>query len=300
MPASDLGVLAVDEFLAWVGARRYRGAILIAASMLVPPLGILGGGLLVYLCLRHDVRYGLVTTLLAGLILCLLSVVVDGAGSVGRVVTVAGINWVPLLGLAAVQARYRSLSLSFQVAAAAGFVLLLLGLLAIPDIREMTVEVMRGVWEAMTQLGFGEMPAEAEAAIIAIFPGLFTGFMALGYLVSLFIGCWWYKGDENEPGFGAQFRRLRLGRMLVILLTVVMGLAIATGWSVMSNLSWMFMIFLVLQGLSIMHFLVAERGLHKSILIVMYALLILVGQIGFPMLAAAGYLDNWLDVRTRI
>ena len=290
----------VDEFLGWVEARRHRGALLLAASMLLPPLGILGGALLVYLCLRYDARYGLITAAVAGLVLCLLSLAVGGPTAVTRAASVAAFNWLPLLGLAAVQSRYRSLTLSFQVAAATGFVLLLVGLAFVPDVRALTLDVLRGVWEAMAQLGFGRMPEEAESAIVSIFPGLFVGFMALGYLVSLFIGCWWFKGGDSEPGFGEQFRRLRLGRLLIILATVVMGLAIVTDWLVMSNLAWMFLIFLVLQGLSVAHYLVAERGLHKSILIVVYVLLILVGQIGIPVLAGAGYLDNWLDVRTRI
>lgn len=268
--------------------------------MLLPPLGILGGGLLVYLCLRRDAHYGLVTAAFAALILSVLSLAVGGPAAVGRALTVAGINWLPLLGLAAVQTRYRSLSLSFQVAAATGFLILLVGLALVPDVRALALDVLRGVWEAMAQLGFGRMPEEAEGAIVSIFPGLFVGFMALGYLVSLFIGCWWYKSGDGEPGFGEQFRQLRLGRLLIIVVTVVFGLAIVTGWVVMTNLAWMFLIFLVLQGLSVAHYLVAERGLHKSILVMVYVLLILVGQIGMPVLAGAGFLDNWLDVRKRI
>jgi hypothetical protein len=290
----------VDEFFGWVEARRHRGALLLAASMLLPPLGILGGGLLVYLCLRRDPHYGLVTAAFAALILSVLSLAVGGPAAVGRALTVAAINWLPLLGLAAVQTRYRSLSLSFQVAAATGFLILLVGLALVPDVRALALDVLRGVWEAMAQLGFGRMPEEAEGAIVSIFPGLFVGFMALGYLVSLFIGCWWYKSGDGEPGFGEQFRQLRLGRLLIIVVTVVIGLAILTGWVVMTNLAWMFLIFLVLQGLSVAHYLVAERGLHKSILVMVYVLLILVGQIGMPVLAGAGFLDNWLDVRKRI
>jgi hypothetical protein len=290
----------VDEFLSWVEARWHRGAALLAASMLLPPLGVLGGALLVYLSLRRDARYGLLTAAVAAALLCILSGLVGGPAAIGRALGVAAINWVPLLGLAAIQAKYRSLSLSFQVAAAAGFVLLLTALLVVQDVEALTSDVLRNLWDGMKQFGFGDLPADAEISLSGIFPGLFVGFMALGYLVSLFIGCWWYKPGENESGFGEQFRKLRLGRLLVIVATVVMALAIATDWLIMSNLAWMFLAFFVLQGLSIVHFLVVERDLHKAILIMVYVLLILVGQVGVPILAGAGYLDNWLDVRTRI
>jgi uncharacterized protein YybS (DUF2232 family) len=54
---------------------------------------------------------------------------------------------------------------------------------------------------------------------------------------------------------------------------------------------------LMLQGLSLVHFLVGPGGWPKALLVVMYAMLVLVLQLIMPLLTALGYLDNWFDLR---
>jgi len=275
--------------------RQHRQVTLVAGLSLLPFLGLLSSGLLVLVTLQRGFKQSLITAALAMALLA--GVAVATGGDPLPLLEVTAVMWGPVLLLAGLLGTYRSMNLVFQASAIVGLVAVSLLLLALPDPINQLAEMMEPLKQQLSASG-QELSEAGWDMIFRVMPGIMTGLGILACLGGVFLGRVWQDGLEDTVGrFGAEFRQLKLGMVLTTVSTLAILAAMLVGGLWFENMVWVFVALLVLQGLSLAHFLVGQGGWPKASLMVLYLMLVLVLQLIMPLLTALGYLDNWFDLR---
>jgi hypothetical protein len=132
---------------------------------------------------------------------------------------------------------------------------------------------------------------------------IMTGFVTMAFLLnvifSLFIARSWQAALYNPGGFRGEFHGLQFGKRVAVVSLVVATLALIPD-SVIAYISndllMLIMMLYVLQGIAIVHAIVATKGLHWAWLVGLYLLVFLMPQF----VAITGYIDTWFDFRKRV
>lgn len=202
--------------------------------------------------------------------------------------------------LAVLLGRYGSLTLCFQlcVLGLAALLLGIYGLLAEPS----------AVWEtllreAVRSLNDNGIVLQQPEEIIASFSrtmwGAYAALALLGAMSSLFLGRWWQSQLEAPGAFGAEYRELKLGRVLGFASVGVVVIAAFAQVEVIDSLAWLAVSALAYQGLAAAHRRKAAGNLGQSGLAAIYVFLIvpLSAFIVVTLLAAWGAADNWRQLK---
>jgi hypothetical protein len=282
-------------FAEWLTSRTYRAAMLAAALALLPPLGLIGAGLLVLVSLQRGPAAGWGAAAIAGVILLGVGLA-GGADALSALVAVL-LFWGPALVLTEVLRRTGRLGPPMDLAAVGsiGIVLLwfaLTGGVAGQLLDEFAVQ--------MEPLLAGSIDAEQTRALLALtLPGLISLSLTLGAVVSLLLGMAWFATLAAPGSLGQAFRELRMSRA-----TGTAGLAVLVGSMVFGSPLWVSMAIalsgvFVLQGLALVHGLAKIRGWPAGALVGLYVLLVFGISFVAPVLATVGMADTWMDFRGR-
>ena len=296
----------MKTFANWVMKGRMQAVVvatvLAMLALLVTPLGLVSAGVISLTVLRQGWKEGV-------LVLGSALLAITGLGGLLFQMPVAtlligALLWVPAAVLGGVLGRTGSLRLAIEVAAvmAAGVVLLQYLLLADPA----------AFWgDALNEFLVQRVDEETLAASNAEqLVGLIAGWMAggvaatwfLGSVVSLLLARYWASLIDRPGGFGEEFRQLRFGRWLLILVPILLlaGVVVTGGEpSLIGQLYVIGMVVFLIQGLSVVHGLVAEFNGSPAWLVGIYLLLMFVAPQGATMVSLVGYTDGWLDFRAR-
>lgn len=131
-----------------------------------------------------------------------------------------------------------------------------------------------------------------------------TNFVAFIYVlflsVSLMLARSWQAQLFNPSEFGKEFRQIRLGKKAVIVFAFLVVLAFLFKQSIVSAIMMMVMALFFIQGLSLIHGLVHQTGMHVGWLVGMYIFLIFMHVHIIMMLVTMGIVDNFADIRKRL
>ena len=131
--------------------------------------------------------------------------------------------------------------------------------------------------------------------------GMFAAAITFGIVISLFLARWWQAILYNPGGFRQEFYALRLGKAFGIVTVAVAAVALAAlpGTGALRDVLPLLVLLQLLQGLAVVHGLVAEAGANKAWLVAVYVLLVLptVTTQAALTLAVAGLVDNWMNFR---
>lgn len=208
--------------------------------------------------------------------------------------------WLPAGIIAYVLRQRVSLALSIQILTLGGLLAVLVIYLAFPSLGQTFGDMFRQLIQpAIEQSGSQIDPARLESLMTwftRAVPGLLSAVMVLNVLMGLFLGRWWQAALYNPGGFKREFNELRLGRVFasVTALLLLANLLVENDWILGSLI--VTVIVIVIQGVAIMHGLIAVKKLSKSWLVGFYILLLLIPQVMF-IVAVVGLLDAWVDVR---
>ncbi len=172
-----------------------------------------------------------------------------------------------------------------------------------------SIDVPAEWWRSFLQHMAGQGSAEQQAALAPmlddaakLMTGLVAAAVAFGIMVSLLLARWWQALLYNPGGFREEFHRLRFGKAVAVVAVVLLAVAwqAPPGLEVVADLLPLALLLQLLQGIALVHGLVARKGANRGWLVAMYLLL------GLPMvamqtaltLAVAGLVDNWMDFRT--
>jgi len=296
----------MKAFANWMMKGRMQAVVaatvLAVLALLVTPLGLVSAAVIALTVLRQGWKEG-------ALVLGSALLAITGLGGLLFQMPVATlliglILWAPAAVLGGVMGRTGSMRLAIEAAAigAAGLVLLQYALMADPA----------AFWaDALNEFLTHRLDSELVSApefdqLIGVMAGWMAGGVAatwlLGSVASLMLASYWAALLDRPGAFGEQFRELRFGRWLLLLVPVLLlvGVVMTAGEpSLVGQLYLVGMVVFLIQGVSVAHGLVAHFGASPAWLVGLYLLIVFVASYGATMVALTGYADGWLNFRAR-
>ncbi len=275
-------------------------------AMLAPPLTSVlvyaGGGALALYSLYAGPRQGLLAMAGALVVIGGLTLVSGGKPLPALMLL---LYWLPVW-LAALVLRYTvSLSLALLVLTGTGLLLVVLAFAWLGDPAAWWQQQMQPLVEALArqpelELNRADLAAAAEQTA-RFMTGLMAGGLVFAALVSLLLGRWWQSLLVNPGGLREEFYALALGRsptLAGVAIVVLASLGLGPFSDFALQLALVVMVPFILVGLAVIHATLAAHGVHRGWLIALYLLAGLLPQT-LLMVAVAGMLDPWLDLRRR-
>ena len=286
-------------FLRFVTRSRYHAIGVSALSLLLPPFSFIGGAVIGLATLRYGAAEGLVV--LVGSTAVFAAAMWALAGSTVPAVVFVVVTGVPSLALCALLRSTASQG-SVLVAGtlAAGAAIAALHLL-VPDPAQWWLDV----FEAFLSTRTGGVDPRAFEQLAEMLRAVVTGLPSAVMVTSIctvFLARWAHAALDNPGGFGREFRTLRVGRGFAAVAGVVAILALFAappGVGVGHDLLVLLVAACAIQGIALVHGLVAQRRGARAWIVAMYASLLLVTPAAVLALSVVGFSDAWLDYRTR-
>ena len=276
------------------------GAVAVTALLgLLPLLGVgfaffLPGAVPALVLLVRGPRMGGVVALGASGLLAASMLVFGRPMGVGFVYSA----WVlgPPLALAALLRGTDSLSLCLQVATLVGALLLVVLHVSFGDPAQFWAPFVRDLAQEMQKHGlptdlFEGGLAETLAQTLWGWVAVLTMLLAM---CALFLARWWQSLPEHTGSFGAEFRELRLGRVLGIAAAVIVTWSLFDEQPLVDDIGRLFLGALVIVGLAVVHRNVVQGRLSTAWLWVTYGLLVILPPVAVAGLSGWGFVDNWL------
>jgi hypothetical protein len=285
----------VKVFVDWVSARRTR--LIIVAIVTAPLLSIFAAALIALETVRRGALSGVLcgAAVIGGLVLLALLARTEPwvFAALGAVCTLTGIASGELIR------RAGNLMLAFQAAVLICLVVVvLIGLTAIDA---------RSVFEPWVKEIVALLPPETPPQDVALVEQrlptvLLSAGVFLQVVCALLLGFWWALLAAGERRFGAEFRELKLGRVLGSIATVSIVLGLVFDAVVVQNLTLLAMFCFLLQGIAVLHAWAHVKRWHPALLAPLYLLLLMPGPnvLIVPALGMMGLVDQWFDLRTRM
>lgn len=212
-------------------------------------------------------------------------------------ISIALMQWLPVIVLAQVLRSTRSLSLTLLAG-----VLLSVFVIALQAVLWADLE-SNWLGQLVERREGGPELSEAEAQQILQFVRwmmlLLASTMYLMYVLVIFIARWLQAKLAESPGFGQEFRALALGKpaATAALVIIPLGLWIQQAWLV--SFAFVVVIAFMFQGIAIVHSRLAAKKQAVGLFVLFYVLLVFTWQITGILTAITGIIDNWLDFRKK-
>ncbi|MEL7449577.1 MAG: hypothetical protein AAFN78_10225 [Pseudomonadota bacterium] len=282
----------------WLLSRRYRAVFgVVMTSLLFQGSS---GALLALVTLARGLREGLLVASLS--LLAVLAAFVALGVQPEAVLATMLTAWVPIMALAILLGLRGSLALVVQVAVllVAAVVTLIVLSLGDPTVfwRSMFDDQ---VIPWMNDNGLPvRVSGEALDALALQMTGFAAGIAMLLTLAHLFLARWMQSLVERPGGFGAEYHDLRMGLVVGVLAGLAFTLNAIVNVAIVQNVAWVFIAAFYLQGLAVVHSIVATLDAGRVWLVVLYVFMALQFPIVAVLLAGLGFVDNWTDLRARV
>jgi hypothetical protein len=289
---------------AWLTQRPWHAAIAIAfcgaLSQLMLPFSVLACAIPVLCLLRFDARIGAIVAAVGA---ASAAWIVHSAAVTAIAATFAGIALMFFgpLGLALLLKRTGSLNLCFQVAVLGIGVLLTIVHAVLVDPVGVWTSLLNQLLDSMQAAGIRIQQDRQE--LVATWARSMWGALGALTLASIFgallLGRWWQSLLSAPGAFGVEYRGLRLGVTLGVVVTALFVLALALDSPLIASLAWVAFVALTFQGLAAAHRSRAGGRLNRGWLAAIYLLLVvpLSMMVTMFVLAIWGFADNWLRPR---
>jgi hypothetical protein len=285
----------MNALLKWVLARRYRSLLL--AIAFAPLFPIVSAALMSL----DTARNGAVQGALGGLagVAAMLALAYASDSDPRTFAILAAVTFGSGVAIGVLLERTGSLLFAFQTTVLFAFVLV--GTISVfglgvggpfEPVVAWFVEVLRGGGATPEQL---EIFA-GRGAMVFLAGAVFSQLVG-----ALFLAAWWIGLAKGEKRFGAEFRRLRLGRLLGVLATVVVVLGLVLDLPLVQNLGALALLAFLFQGLAVLHAWAHAKRWHPSLVAPVYVLLVTpLTVLVVLVLSAVGLLDSWFDLRASL
>ncbi|MGE0384728.1 MAG: DUF2232 domain-containing protein [Gammaproteobacteria bacterium] len=270
--------------------------------LLIPvtyPAWLLSGGLLALCALRKGGAEAL--RVLSGTVLVSAGLSFALVGDMRFTLALLAGLWLPVLLAAIVLRRTESQGLMVASLLVLGIAVLLLWHAATGD----PVQFWNARWAELER----SLPEHVELrvtpeqrdALSRILTGVVVALITLMLIGAALLARWWQAELYNPSGFGTEFRRLRLPRVLWFA-TVISGVLALTGaWTgALVPATELFMLLTVaylFQGLAVVHHHARARAVPRGWLALMYAGTFLLPQLFATMISMIGVADAVMNFR---
>lgn len=276
--------------------------VLALLSLILPLLGLLSTASVGLITLRQGVKSGLIVSALATVACALFMAIAFGnpLPSLGFLF----LQWLPVVVLGYFLRSSRSLGLSLELALSFGVLVILGQYLMLGDPAEFWQQQLQPLVQHFEEAALlDKTQGEAVVAHLASWMG---GVLAAGIFLqlvfSLMMGRWWQALLYNPGGFRDEFHGLRLHKIFGLIglpAMVVMFISSQDTPEMLNYLGVLMMSILFLQGLAVVHGVLAKVGSGSTWLVVVYLLLIILLPQAVMVLVTLGLVDIWIDFRTR-
>ncbi len=298
----------MQQLAAWLVARPLNSGVGLVVSLLLPMTTVATSGLspvtggLVMVCLvfatgpRRALILGVVSLgFLAALALGL-------SLPASQLVASAIVVWGPAYLAATLASRLRLITLTLQVSVILAVVAVLAVFVVLGDPTEYwdnAVTELVTLFQAAGAVEYATWLIESREVVVPQMTMLVV-FVAWSFLTMvLLLGYGLFQHLPEKKAVFGRFCDLNFGRVIAAIMAVASVLAVFTGAVWLQNVSFLILMTFWLQGLAIVHWLIAEKHLPRFVLIGTYVFMVpLFGivVIGFSVL---GYLDAWFNFRAR-
>lgn len=283
----------MTAFVQWLLRRRY--ALLILAIAVAPMVPMLAAALLTFETIRRGPYQGLVSAAIAGTGVLIIGVAV-GTNVMFNTVGVATMLSGTALG--AIVGATQSLALAFQASLLFCVACVVVAVLIWPDANTLIGPQLQAVLDVFRGNGAAPEQIEALSQLGDVFFGLSAAVVFAQLVVALFLGYWWACLVGAPGKFGADFRALKLGRILGVPATLVMAVSLFLDVRLVQNLFPLVLFGFCFQGLAVTHAWAHAKRWNPALLLVMYLLLVSpLTAIVILALSSIGLTDSWINLR---
>lgn len=277
-------------------------------GLIIPPLLLFSGAALGLVTLRRGAVEGVSILLFATVAMALLFML--SPASPAAAVLYVAVAWAPVLVFALILRATVSLPLVIFGAVILGEIFLVTGWGLIPgEPGQWWYEnLLLPVYEPMLQQqALPEAQREMIMTELRALGNYMTGYVAVALalvpVICLLIARWWQAMLFNPGGFRQEFHGLKLGRRFGIIAAAMILLGILPLGEVSALLreaAAPVLMLASLQGLAIVHSVVARRSANPGWLVTLYILVIFATVPVMFLLAVMAVMDSWLDFRGRV
>jgi hypothetical protein len=273
---------------------------LAAVTLLFPPLGLVSAAVVGLVTLRKGAQQGGLLVAISALALAVLMLLMQQPPAWGLLAGL--VQWSPLLLLALVLRYTSSWTVTAQVALAFCLLAVLLVYAFVPDVSGLWQSVLeRFAKPALEKAG---MPAGEIEEALGYSSGILTGILAASLLLSSLLALMLARSMQaaisNPGGFALEFRALRFGLWPAALGLVLLLATALSDLTLPGELITIIIVAFFLQGLAVIHGLVAQQGMQSFWLMGLYAVLIALLTPAVLLLAGLGWADAFVDFRHRL
>jgi hypothetical protein len=272
-------------------------------SLILPLINVACGAVIALVALRQGPSAGMLLVVTSSLIPALLMLATGGMTfPMPAIVLMLLVMFLLLTWLVSVVLRYtRSLPMAISVLTPVAMVIFVWFHLAVGDPLAWWQANFGEFFKQFTQavMGSQDMISQENLETLAtIITGFVTTFFLLEIVLALFIARAWQAMLYNPGGFRQEFHSLQFGKKYAVFALVVASVALipnSTIGLICKDILVVIMMVYVLQGIAVVHSIVAQKGLHWAWLAGLYVLVVTISQL----VAITGYIDTWMDFRKR-
>jgi len=290
----------VQPVAKWLVARPQNAVLGLAATLLLPFAQLISGSIIVLLTLQQGLRVAFLESVAALAILGVLSLIVSAP--LAQLLVNAVVTWLPVMLLAALMVRSRSLTLAFQVSAIAAIVVTMGFFVVLDDPTVFWGDVLMRLSAFFAELGLQEQSDLLATQKDLLAPQMTMVVVGSSWSIIVLVLALGYALYRVLPGKSATFGRfcdLNFGRVLALIMAVTSVTAVFAGTAWLQNIAFVAFVIFWVQGLAIVHWMHLERGVHIVVVIGLYALIFVLNALVVIGLAAVGYTDAWFEFRNR-
>ncbi len=280
----------------WIAGRRVARIALIALLFPVPLLAVVSAALVVSASISRGWRSAVEDC--AGALLLLLAVTTLAGGVWLEMGIGAALTWGVAILLGHLY-RAGSINLALQVAVLLGLAGALSFSLWSEDPQAFWEQVLSDLAERARSAGLEMAPTDIAPGAAGLMTGMMAASAVASSMAALFIGAW-LTTPGRKRSFAAEFREVRMGRVMGVLAAMLAVLFLAGARATADDLLLVLATGFVVQGLAVIHWHGARRSWPKTWLLALYlpmALLPAVAAVELVLLALLGLADNALSLR---
>jgi hypothetical protein len=285
----------VQALAAWLVARPQNAVLGLAATLLLPAPQLTSGVIMVLLVLAQGSRLAVIEAMAAAALLVVVSLLFGV--SIASIVTLMAGTWVPVLLLALLLKRTRSLALTMQVTVIAAVVAMVGFYLVVTDPVAFWQPYLTAMSEFARQNSL-ELNTELLNAEVMTVSATLAFWML--YVTGLLLGYGLSNGLPGQAGRYGWFRDLSFGRVIASIMAVASLLALVVDVTWIQNVAFVLFVVFWLQGLAIVHWMHAQQMLPVGAVAAVYVLLPFLQVLLITGLGILGYMDAWFEFRRRM
>ena len=274
-------------------------------AMMMPPLSLLSGAAVALVTLREGTRTGAIVMLSSTAFVAAMAWF--SLGNVLPALIFLGVMWLPLWGLSWILRETRSLALTTIAAGILGVLGVIAAYLMLGDVAGWWEGVLLKLFEPAMEAGGPLADPDVVEQILADLSKVMTGIAAAGLVLNtimcLYLARNWQAQLFNPGGFRSEFHELRFGQKAAVasLGVIVLSMLPIGGLSgIAIEIMIVVLSLYILQGLAMIHAIVAIKKLHVAWLGVLYLVAFFILPQLVAVVALLGLIDTWVDFRHRV